>query len=276
MSALGTKGRAVVGILTIIDEEFSAVRRLFNTVINIPGTQYFVTALLIPADGTLPTYEVVVCQATGQSNLTASDTVRDFIEDFRPEYILLIGIAGGHSKREVNLGDVVVADFVEDSEFFKLSSGKSHQRKRPYDHPSYKLRKVYAKPLCWSDDWPKHIDVKRPNKKKPRATIANLASGEKLLGDRRNAYQRMLMKHFEKAAVFEMEGFGLASQVFKQRGSVDYNPQYLIIRGISDLVNEPSNQATRNKWRVYAAVAAAAFGKALVEKILSTRTAAES
>jgi len=276
MSVFGTKGRTIIGILTIIDEEFAAVRRMFNTTANIAGTHYFVSAIITPAAGSLPAYEIVVCQATGQSNLTASDIVRDFIEDFRPEYLLLVGIAGGHGKREVKLGDVAIADFVEDSEFFKLSKGKSLQRKRPYDHPSYKLRKLYAMPLCWSDDWHKQIDVKRPDGKKPKATIANLASGEKLLGDRGNPYQKMLMEHFEKAAVFEMEGFGLASQVFKQRGSVDYNPQYLIIRGISDLVNERSNQATRDKWRDYAASAAAAFGKALVENILSTRKATES
>jgi len=276
MSVLGTKGRTIIGILTIIDEEFAAVQRLFNTNANIPGTQYFVTAIQAPMDGKLPAYDLVVFQATGESNQTASDHVRELIEDLRPEYILLVGIAGGHGKRDVKLGDVVIADFVEDSEFFKLSKGKALQRKRPYDHPSYKLRKLYAQPLCKDDDWHQHIDVKRPNKQRPHATIANLASGEKLLGDRGNAYQKMLMTYFDKAAVFEMEGFGLATQVFKQRDSVNYNPQYLIIRGISDLVNKASNQATRDKWRVYAACAAAAFCKELVNNILSTRTAVES
>jgi adenosylhomocysteine nucleosidase len=276
MSVFGTKGKTVIGILTIIDEEFSAVSRLLNANANVPGTQYFVTQIPAPVGGKLPEYDLVVCQATGQSNLTASDHVRELIEDFRPQYILLVGIAGGHGKRDVKLGDVAIADFVEDSEFFKLIKGKALQRKRPYDHPSYKLRELYAQPLCKSADWHKHIDVKRPNKKLPHATVANLASGEKLLSDRGNAYQKMLMKSFDKAAVFEMEGFGLATQVFKQRGSVAYNPQYLIIRGISDLVNETSNQATRNRWRIYAACAAAAFTKELVKNILSTRTAVES
>jgi adenosylhomocysteine nucleosidase len=271
----GDRGRSIVGILTIIPEEFEAVRRLLGTHQNIPGGQYFVAQIAAPDASGLSAYEVVVCQSAGQTNLTASDIVRDFIEDFRPEYLLLVGIAGGHGKREVRLGDVVIADFVEDSEYFKLSDGKSLHRKRAYDHPSYKLRQLYAEPLSKISDWHQYIDTKRPNKKPPRAVVANLASGEKLLGDRKNAYQKMIISHFDKAAVFEMEGFGVASQVFKQRGSVHYNPQYLIIRGVSDLVNEKSNQATRNKWKNYAACAAAAFARALVEKILATRTALE-
>ena len=271
----GTKGHSIVGILTIIPEEFAAVSRLLGTHENIAGDQYFVAQVAAPGPNGLPAYEVVVCQAPGQTNLTASDIVRDFVEDFRPEFFLLVGIAGGHGGREVRLGDVVIADFVEDSEYFKLVEGKSLHRKRAYDHPSYKLRQLYAEPLSKISEWHKHIDVKRPNKKLPRAVIANLASGEKLLGDRKNAYQKMIVAHFDKAAVFEMEGFGVASQIFKQRGSVHYNPQYLIIRGISDLVNEKSNQATRNKWKTYAACVAAAFTKSLVDRILKTRSALE-
>jgi nucleoside phosphorylase len=274
MQTLGNHGTAEIGILTIIDAEFEAVRRLFGTHVNIPGTQYFVNALAAPVDG-VSHYDVVACQSPGQTNLTASGVVVDLIEDFRPEYILLIGIAGGHGEREVGLGDVVVADFVEDTEYFKLSQGKSAHRKRPYDHPSYRLQQLHVGPLCKSDKWHSLIDVKRPGKKKPRATVANLASGEKLLGDPTNAYQKLVMKHFEKAAVFEMEGFGVASAVYKQRGSVYYNPQYLIIRGISDLVNKSSNQQTRDKWRAYAATAAAAFGKGLVDGILAAKLAAK-
>ena len=217
-----------------------------------------------------------VCQAPGQTNLTAADVVRDFIEDFRPGCLLLIGIAGGHGDREVKLGDVVVADFVEDSEYFKLSKGKSSHRRRPYDHPSYELRRIYAEPLCKTADWHAHVDVKRPNRRKPHAAVVNVASGEKLLGDPNNAYQRLVMKQFDKAAAFEMEGFGVASQVFKQRNSVSYNPQYLIIRGISDLVNVSNNQEARDRWRRYAASVAAAFAKELVKRLLDTNTALQS
>lgn len=273
MPIQGTHGSAVVAIFTIIDEEFSAIQRMFGTSTNIVGSPYFVSAIDQPGAGLLPRYDIVALQSPGQTNLTASDVVRDLIEDFRPEYILLVGIAGGHSRREVAVGDVVIADFVEDSEYFKLSQGQTSQRKRPYDHPSYRLREIYAQPLCKSAEWHSHIDRKRPNKKPPRAVVANLASGEKLLGDPKNKYQKEIMKAFEKAAVFEMEGFGLASQVFKQRGTVNYNPQYLIIRGISDLVDHSSNQSMRNQWRPYAAAAAAAFAKELVSKLLSTRKA---
>lgn len=269
MRAIGTKGTANIGILTIVDAEFEAVQRMFGAVRNIPSTPYFVQTIRRPKTG-LPTYDIVVCQAPGQTNLTAADVIRDFIEDFRPGYLLLIGIAGGHGEREVKLGDVVIADFVEDSEYFKLSKGQASHRKRPYDHPSYELRRLYAEPLCKGEAWHIHIDTRRPDKGKPHAVIANLASGEKLLGDPNNAYQKQVMKQFDKAAAFEMEGFGVASQVFKQRKWVNYNPQYLIIRGISDLVNVSENQEARNKWRSYAAAAAAAFGKELVKQILDT------
>lgn len=271
MKIQGNKGAAIFGILTIIPEEFEAVSNIFAAAQNILGTQYFVEDIANPGAGKKPEYDVVILQAPGQTNLTASDVVRDLIEDFRPEYVLLVGIAGGHSKRDVKVGDVVIADFVEDSEYFKLSEGKVLQRKRPYDHPSYRLRNLYAEPLCKSDSWHKHIKAKRPLSGKPRALIANLASGDKLLGDRKNIYQKTLVQHFEKASVFEMEGFGVASQIYKSRGSPFYNPQYLIIRAVSDLVNESGNQAKRDKWKKYAASAAAAFTKELVSAVLRTR-----
>ena len=271
MTPEGTRGRAVVGILTITQEEFQAVKRAFKTDVDVAASPYWVRALAAAPAGGKPTYDVVVRHAHEQANLNSSDVAREFIEHFRPEYLLLVGTAGGHSKRDVAVGDVVIADFVEDSEYFKLSEGKAVQRKRPYDHPSYELREVYAQQISKKNDWRKHVFVKRPRKGTPRAVIANLASGDKLLANPRNSYQKFILDYFDKAAAFEMEGFGVASQIYKQRTSVSYNPQYLIVRGISDLVNKAGNQSMRVRWRKYAAAAAAAFAKELVDKVLQAR-----
>src|SRR6185369_3789610 len=122
---------------------------------------------------------------------------RNVIEDFRPAYLFLVGIAGGvkdHDKgvyRDgVGLGDVVVGDYVDYSEFRKLVGGKSASRRIPYDHPSHALRTKFTHPISVDGTWPS-MTVPRPDgsDKKPRAHIGNILAGEKLLGDPGNDYQ---------------------------------------------------------------------------------------
>jgi hypothetical protein len=103
-----------------------------------------------------------------------------------------------------------------------------------------------------------------------------------------------------------MESYGFCRGVYKGRRSVHYNPQCLIVRGISDIVEERArdvvqggtsgdaaldaapaygadsalasvqgrvsppldNNATRKLWKGYAAITGAAFTRAVVEDLL--------
>jgi nucleoside phosphorylase len=303
-------GRARIAIVTVIREELEAAKDVFQADVQLRGTGYFVPEFRDDSD-----YPFVLTKCKGRTNLPAGEAVQSVIEDFRPAYLILTGIAGGMNNRDgVSLGDVVVADHVSYSEFTKNTPGKVSRRYEPYDHPSLYLRGDIAEPLTVTGQWRRCLpqDAKRPedgeptlHKDKPMAIVGNLVAGEKVQGDPNNPFQMELLETFDSALAVDMESYGFGRGVYKGRRSVHYNPQCLIIRGISDIVEEgvldaahsPSpqvaapegdsdeagtskdaaaahlpdpldNNATRKLWKGYAALTAAAFTRAVVEDLL--------
>lgn len=275
----GKRGFTKVGILTITDAEFGAAQRIFSCRQNISETPYFVSAPSASSQ-----YDVVISQASDRTNTPASRAVAGLIEDLRPAYIFLAGTAGGVLKEDVAagigrddtaLGDVVVGDFIDYTEFVKLRGRKSLERKVAHDHPSLYLRENFARPLRGNTEWHAWIGEPRPEPRHdgatvPRVVVGNIAAGEKILSSTTSAYQKQLLRKFDKALAFETESFGVAHQVFSARCSVHYNPQFLVIRGISDFANSPDSDAGRQNWTPYAASAAVAFVRCIVEKLLLT------
>lgn len=293
----GRIGSCRIAILAITEGEFLSVKRIFNAQNSVIGTPYFVEAISHDGD-----YDIAVRRSSDRGNHAAGEAIGDFVEDLRPGFIFLLGTAGGHQGRDdVELGDVVVVDFVAYSELRKWSEGKDLQRYIAYDHPSLYVRENFAEPLRFDERWKQLIGTTRPVLGTPKVIIGSLVAGEKLLGDAENEYQVKLLEEFDKAVAFDMESFGVAREVFKRRNSVHYNPQYCVVRGISDFVNKLdadrgcpgfdwitaflqkikrligrdkrqvtsyTNQETREEWRDYAASAAAAFAKILTSNLL--------
>lgn len=288
-----TLGTAKIAILTVTDEEFVAVRSVFGTSVNIDGTQYFVTRV-----SETGSYDIVARRNANQANMASRDAVGKFVEDFRPEVFLLIGTAGGVYGRgdpvHVLLGDVVIADYVDYCEHWKLVPKKHAPRRCPLDQPSVYLRERFPEPLRWlPEHWTPLISVPRPPKEKaelvpmdkgiptkvvctsraePKAFVGNIVSGDKIFGDPTAEDQRRIFKYYDKALAVEMEGAGVGRGLMEARISLSYNPQYLVIRGISDLVNCKGNDETRHQWTEYAAATAATFASQFVKKIISAST----
>ncbi len=263
----GKIGKARVGLLVVTIEEFDVVSRLFGLNQNISGTPYFAERI---SGGV---WEVMLRRCPSQTNVISERTAGEFIEDFRPEFILLIGTAGGCQGRDhLQLGDIVVADFIDYSGYWKFDAGRVLARKNPHDHPSLFLHQSFVERLrVQSDEWQNLIDVVRPAAGTSVLHIGNLVSGDVLLGDASNPEQQRIVTHFDKALAFEMEAFGVARAVFSSRRSVHYNPQFLIIRGISDFVDvgAAQNLADRRLWTNYAVCAAAAVARALSTNVLT-------
>src|SRR5262249_17371586 len=120
-----------------------------------------------------------------------------------------------------------------------------------------------------------------------------IVAGEKLLADPDHDEQRRVVERFPDAVAVDMESYGVAKGVHLARTAVDYNPLFLVIRGISDFVevsaraerrwwwlprasmstSTPSafeNQMQRDRWRSYAAGAAAAFASEVTARIVAT------
>lgn len=178
---------------------------------------------------------------------------------------------GVEGRDDVQHGDVVVVDYVEYYEFQKFEQGRCLIRSLPLDHPSLYLRENFAEPLGVDEAWRQGIDVDRPEQGLPKVVIGNLASGDKLMGDSDNDFQRKVVATFDKVIAVDMESTGLARSMFKSRKSVHYNPQYAVIRGISDVISDADNDELRRIWRPYASEVAATFAKGMVRRLLELR-----
>lgn len=270
----GAVGSARIAILTITIEEFETIGNALGLKKNIPDTPYFVTGL----DAEI--HPVVVRRSSSQTNLISAEAVADLIEDFRPEFILLVGTAGGYAGRDgLQLGDVVVAEYVEHSGYWKYKEGQVLQRKFAHDHPSLFLLDRFVEALRADTSlWRGRVAVKRPQKGEPKLLRGEIVAGDRLYGDPENPEQCRILEFFDKALAFEMEAVGLARTVYRARRSVHYNPQFLVIRGISDLVNQDprENQSTRQKWTPYAVSAASAVVSVLIERLVKHLESAES
>jgi len=262
----GTVGKARIAILTITKEEFDIASDVFGLKKNLSATAYFVSDL------TAEIHPIVIRKSSAQTNLISAEAAGELIEDFRPDFIFLIGTAGGYGGRdELKLGDVVVADYLEYSEYWKYKEKRVLRRKLAYDHPSHFLLDRFFEPLR-ADDllWQPRIKVARPQDGKPALLPGEIVAGDRLYGDPDNPEQQRILEFFDKALAFEMEAVGLARTVYRARRTVDYNPQLMVIRGISDLVNQDAdeNQNTRKEWTPYAVSAACAVASALIEALI--------
>jgi nucleoside phosphorylase len=281
----GREGTARVGILTIIPEEFDAVRSILggaSTVVEVRQTSYY-----SPDPSTC---DVVLTDSIDRSNIPATHAASDMLEDFRPEVIVVCGIAGAFEGRDLDLGCVIVADYLHYCEFWKLTEGGDFQRYLPIEQPSPHLRGRHARPLARKFDLEDRVQVPRPALAKgqrwpPSVCEGSIVVGDKVMGNPMHYAQRLAASAFDNAQAVDMESVGVASTIMEERKRVDYNPRLVVIRGVSDIVRvaDPStpetkkqkksakqkNDEQRRLWKKYAASAAAVFCCAFVERLLN-------
>lgn len=267
----GKLGHARVAVLTVIDEEFNAARDTLGLTKELEGTAYFVSP-----DSEKDSPDIVLCQSLDRSNVPFNTAVDDVIDDFRPHFLLLVGIAGGLSdegnklgREGIALGDVLIADSVAYVEFLKVTDQGTFLRYSPIDHPSLHLRKTVTRGLRRSFKIEDVLTIGRPDENsKPKIHEGQIACGEKVLGSIKDHMQKQLLKPFDKALAVDMESYGMARSVCERRTSVWYNPRYAIIRGISDMASaDEANSVTRNTWKEYACMAAAAVAKEFIRRL---------
>jgi nucleoside phosphorylase len=269
-----------VVVLTVIDEELSAALEEFGASHEISGSGCW--AREATDDSVFP---VIVTQCLDRSNLPAMESVRDLIEDWQPEYVLLVGIAGGIARSADGEslsgpapGDVVLIEYVHYGEYVKRVDGRRLLRYYAVTHPSADLLHRHAKPLARTE-WFVDLPLARPSRDhgdEPALTAGEIVAVEFLAGDATVSEQREVFGQYDHALAVDMESAGVARAMDRASNSVHYHPRWLGIRGVSDRTAADEraesllvdNDAERSAWRDYAACAAARVARLTVQRLL--------
>ncbi len=258
---------ADVALLTIIPEAYEAVRKVFGLTRFEPRGGYEWAWGCVQAKGHQVT--VVTGLALDRENIAAATFTDSLLDAWHPRHLLLVDIGGAVKGRDdVQVGDVVTHTHLYYYDFKKETDGEEDSpRNLPHAPPSTRLRELSRRPGMRGDNrWMEKIHVRRPQKGLPKVLPGEMLVGGTLFANSRRLH--LLLEKHTKVIAVEMEGVGVARGVLDSSVR-DEVPEFLIIRGMSDFCNVPpaENQRTRDRWKCYAAGAAAAHAYALISEM---------
>ncbi len=286
MSIWGRKGHARAAILTIIPEEMQAAVEEFDATENLVGTGYQIVPGSFDADKRIT--PLVVLQSIDRGNGPTQASAQNVIEDWRPEFLILCGIAGGilrpkgpESRRTLEgprVGDIVIGTYIHHAEYNKMVDGDIRARYSPSTPPSTTAVADYCRPLGLNGGWlTDALRDRRPGRSLPQFHDGEVVAVDGVMGDASNEHHAAIIKRYDKALAADMESQGVATALQVLGGNVRYNPRWICVRSISDevvtgteaealLAADPHE--VRDQWRMPAARTAAAFAHALVQNLL--------
>lgn len=253
----GSPRRAVV--LTALPEEFKAVQAHLeqpHEEVHATGTVY----LRGTFDSQGSNWDVLVAEI-GMGNPRASQALERAIQHFSPRVALFVGIAGG--LKDVKLGDVVAATKIYGFEFEKADKTSLRRTEVANTHHRIEQR---ARAEAHKDDWHRRITsvLRAPSPSAPKATVGPIAAGEKIVASTESPIWSLLRDDFSDALAVEMEGFG-----FLQAAHSFTDVEALVVRGISDLIDDKAKSEQTGSQRV-AAEHASAFAFEVLAKLEPT------
>lgn len=240
-------------ILTALRVEFEAVRAHLKDLeeeVHPQGTIY--EKGFFPPNN--PIWEVGIAEI-GAGNEGAAMEAERAIQHFNPDIIFFVGVAGG--VKDVAIGDVVVATKV-----YAYESGKADKFFKPRPNlgqPKYHLvQRVKAE--ARKDKWLSRLSDSISDQP-PRIFVEPIAAGEKVVSSTRSATYEFLRSNYNDTVAVEMEGYGFLTAAYA-------NPQVdaLVIRGISDLINNKS-QTDRAGMQRLASQHASAFAFEILTRL---------
>ncbi|EKU96456.1 nucleoside phosphorylase [Leptolyngbya sp. PCC 7375] len=192
-------------------------------------------------------YELVVMQLPDVANVSAAVGASAVINDWHPQAVLMVGIAGA-ARESIQAGDLVLGQ-----EIYYYERGKDTQTGIL---PEPKV--IPASAALWNSviniaSWNASVSVNRPDSTNVKPTIHRgvIASGERVIA---NAETRdEITVNNRKILAIEMEGYGVSAAAWNRAQPVPC----LVIRGISDAADAHKG----DDWQPYAASAAAEFSK---------------
>ncbi len=240
-------------LCTPLDLEHRAVLALLGpnriTEQTVDGTVYELTEL----HGRRTKWRLVIT-LTSRLNEYASAAVQRAIGAWQPEILLLIGVAGG--RRDAAVGDVIAATKV-----YGYESGRETDtgfRPRIDALRCSNMLDQRAHRVSANGNWTNRLDLE-PDRPAPQVFHRPIASGNKVITATASATADLIDRAFDDAQGLDMEGYG-AMVAASNNSSVEA----MVIRGVSDLIDDKSKATDRTR-QPLAARHAAAFALALIE-----------
>lgn len=248
-------------IITPLSEECDAVlRKLGNHTKTNPSeedTRVYYTSSLAATfpDGSSSTYRIAVASLADVGRVEAATATNDAIRRWRPQFVILVGIAGGYRDADVQLGDLLIPTQIVDYEKQKFKNDGTKIRWQGFRVNTRLLNEARS---FRSDDWKHCIDTPRPRQGYPQVHYGIVFTGDKVIAnDLLSEYQRT----WDCLIGVEMEAGGTALAAFQAPGA----PGFFMIRGVSDLADPTKNTKLVEKWRAYACDVAASFTIAFLQ-----------
>lgn len=204
---------------------------------------------------------LVAVKEIGQYNINSLPETLEALNCWQPKVILFVGIAG--SLRGVGLGDVVAANLVSCYEQGKFYNGKFLNRQQVVFAGSNDLIQL-ARNQIQRKSWQNRIECGCPDEK-PKLHVEAIVSGEKLMADIDNEFYGYLVDSFSGCEAVEMEGYGFHCGVADYRERTHQRVEALVIRSISDLIHNQTDERNPDR-KVIAARHASAFAFEILAK----------
>ncbi|GAA2124337.1 hypothetical protein [Glycomyces algeriensis] len=234
-------------LCTPIDLERNAVLDLLAghrfTDHEVDGAQYRETEF----EGPKGIWKLVLAMA-GRGNERAAASVEHALATWRPQILILCGIAGG--LRDARIGDVVAATKVYGYEVGEDTDAETLPRPEALS-TSFPLHQR-AQLLTEDASWAIALDGR------PRVFHRPIASGAKVITGNASAAAEHIRRYSGDAQAVDTESFGAMAAADRRR-----TVEATVVRGISDLLGDKTKAADKLRQPI-AARNAAAFALALI------------
>jgi nucleoside phosphorylase len=270
-----------IAIMTVLPEEYAAVYACLEDPSRVAGRRghpndYSWVFGEIQSDEHKAPYRIVLGLAGRPGEGSGLRAVKDTIDAFSTEYLLLVGIAGG--LRDVRRGDVVLSDHIYGYEYGKVDEGF---KPRPdwIFHTEIGMFNAAQTLEFINPEWSEAIGLKAPDgTRSPKIYSGPVASGNKVIDDVSDPSFKPVLDFWPKLVAVEMEALGAAEAIewAKQKGLA---VQFSMVRGISDLPpvmpSQPDSEddgqkskqtQERDLWKKYAAEAAAVLATQIIRR----------
>lgn len=228
----GIKHKDTIAIIGAMDEEISEIRTNLENSKIIKKNDFVVTK------GTLGNNNIVLIKS-GVGKVAASSTTQFIIDNYKPIYIVNIGIAGSLSP-DIKVGDIIVADKLVQHDFDVTAFGNPKGYIDNGTEPN--------KPTIFNSDkklvekFKKGLELNQNKNIK----IATIATGDIFVNKEK---QKQAIRDEFKADAIDMESAAIAQTTRRN------NVPLIVIRTISDSENNSVSEYKQNK-KITAAKAA--------------------